>query len=93
MTNEELDIKARQHAKDYSGANWATARESYIAGFKEAEEKPRWIPVNERLPEIRKEEYKIIVKNQNGDIQEFEILNNMDLEMLQNWCTHWKEII
>ena len=93
MTNEELDIKAREHAKDYSGAMWATARESYIAGFRDAEEQNRWIPVTERLPEIRKEEYKIIVKNQNGDIQEFGIFNNMDLEMLQNWFTHWIEII
>ena len=92
MINEEIDIKAREHAKDYSGAMWATARESYIAGFRDAEEQNRWIPVTERLPEIRKKEYSILTKDDEGNVYINLVHKQVDIDYLSVF-THWIEII
>ena len=57
------------------------------------QEKTRWIPVEERLPEIKAHPYQILVKNES--INTMYIASQHDIDLLKDKClgfTHWKEI-
>ena len=58
------------------------------------QEKTRWIPITERLPDVRKNEYPIYTKNERGK-DDYDIIlidNQLSLEYLKKCFTHWKEI-
>lgn len=58
------------------------------------QEKTRWIPVEEKLPDIRENEYPIYAKNERekNDYAILVIDDQLSLEYLKKAFTHWKEI-
>ena len=56
------------------------------------EEKTRWIPVGERLPEIREVQYPIAAKYNEDSYAIFWIFKDC-MPLSETMATHWKEII
>lgn len=67
-----------------------TEKDIFKAG---AEFAQRWIPIEEELPEIKDETYKILIKNDSVDIMF--ITRYTDIELLRSkelGVTHWRPI-
>lgn len=80
MTTEEIKKAAREYTKSLEIGNCLMlqfgelekyAKRDFVAGAKFAnkiwQEKTRWIPVEERLPELRENPFWVVVKNDKGD--------------------------
>lgn len=106
MTTEEIEKAARDYvdisidAKQiYSdiGLVKSAAMVDFMEGVEFAnkhwQEKTRWIPIKERLPELRKTPYWVVVKNEKGyDYACVNIISEVYFEHLKLLFTHWKEI-
>ena len=106
MTTEEIKKAAREYTKSLEIGNCLMlqfgelekyAKRDFVAGAKFAnkiwQEKTRWIPVEEKLPELREYPYWVVAKNDKGD--DYVIVNIRNegfFEYLKSYFTHWKEI-
>ena len=98
MTTEEIE-KAAQVESDklvFYCSKYDFKR-GFIKGFelsnKHWQEKTRWIPTEERLPEVKAHPYQILVKNES--IHTMYIASQYDIDLLKDkflGFTHWKEI-
>lgn len=107
MTTEEIKKAAKdyvdksineEHIYDDIGLIKSAAMVDFMEGVEFAnkhwQEKTRWIPITERLPEIREKEYIIYAKNNNVTYDyAILIIDDADsMAYLKIAFTHWKEI-
>lgn len=109
MKQEEIEKAAEEYAKrlNYSmEAKHNMCQEDFKIAFKAGveyankywQEKTRWIPVEERLPEVRKLRFFIAVKTHNdsnkfkANIETFLIRDESDVLWVGMNCKYWKEI-
>ena len=98
MTTEEIEKAAEEYAikLDVSTFDCKAARKDFREGAKFAnkhwQEKIRWIPVADKLPEIR-DDYQILIKEKDGKYQSFWVTCEADLRFLVRIATHWREFI
>ena len=104
MTTEEINKAAEEYATklDVSTFDYKAARKDFREGAdfvnKHWQEKTRWIPVEERLPKVRKTPFFIIVQAyDNSDkfranIETFLVKDERDLLWVWMNCKYWKEI-
>ena len=93
---EQIEKAGKQYANLRDRASWVRNKASFIAGANFAnqiwEEKTRWIPVGERLPEIKEKEYPIAAKYNEDSYAIFWIFKDC-MPLCETMATHWKEII
>ena len=104
MTDEQINKAGEEYAKslgcmetDLSPEDLENlARTDFVAGAsfanKHWQEKTRWIPVTERLPELREKQYSIIAKDEEGEMFFHYIGLEIDIHYLGLVFTHWREI-
>ena len=106
MTTKEINKAVEEYAEslksiafeDLSGEETpyllrGAFKEGLESANKHWQEKTRWIPVEERLPEIKVCPYQILVKNES--ISTMYIASQHDIDLLRDDClgfNHWKEI-
>jgi hypothetical protein len=91
-----IEEAAKEYAEIKDKANAEFVMEDFIEGVKFAQ---RWISVDEELPEIKKETYKILVKSNNVEVNFFWVIGdvccdnkrNIDFFKIHN-ITHWRLI-
>lgn len=104
MTTEEIEKAFSSHIANYEKMigqpikHRQDALHHFTQGMsvsdKHWQEKTRWIPVEERLPEVKASEYPIYAKNERekNDYAILVIDDQLSLEYLKKAFTHWKEI-
>ena len=109
MKTEEIKKAAREYTKSLEigdclmlqfGELEKYAKRDFVAGAKFAnkiwQEKTRWIPVEERLPKMKKEPYYVLLKWEEAndeDIDVVYIFGQREIDyMLWVKCKYWKEI-
>ena len=109
MTTEEIDKAAEKYTeslKSIAFENLSGEETPYLlrGAFKEGlesankhwQEKTRWIPVEERLPELRKEPYCVLIKWEEANDENIDIVyifGQREIDyMLWVKCKYWKEI-
>lgn len=104
MTTEEIEKVFSSHIANYEkmiGRSTRDMRQTILLHFtqgvnasdKHWQEKTRWIPVEEGLPEVKSHPYQILVKNKS--VHTMYIASQYDIALLKGKClgfTHWKEI-
>lgn len=115
MKTEQITEKAKEKAGQYAhdtelrnGFDMHPKTASfhgYLKGYRtcdqEWQEKLRWIPVEERLPEYVDKVLHIIAKNRVEELTEsgffkfcaFDLKANTNLSDFKKYFTHWREII
>ena len=88
FVQEQLNIEKLTPPLQWDGI--MRAMDKYAEHYLEA--KTRWIPVSERLPEIREKGYDVLAKN-DTDYAALIICSRLDIKVLVEIFTHWKEII
>ena len=107
MTTEEIEKAVSDYSKSLEPIAFKNLKGEEMpyllrGAFKEGvefankhwQEKTRWIPVEERLPEIREKEYMIYAKNNNVTYDYAILLIDTpdSLAYLKLAFTHWKEV-
>ena len=102
MTTEEIDKAVKDYADNSTLDSYLLLKLDFRNGIdfanKHWQEKTRWIPVEERLPEARETPYFIAIKykvaeSDSDNIGAICIYDKTDVDyILLEGITHWKEI-
>lgn len=105
MATEEIELKeliAKVHealeGRDNIGGYDLFYIEAFLCELQQLQEKTRWIPIDERLPEARETPYFIAIKykeaeSDSDNIGAICIYDKTDVDyILLEQITHWKEI-
>lgn len=109
MTEKELRVAFNSYIRDYGkmiGRSTRDIRQTILLHFTQGvaacdkywQEKTRWIPIKEKLPEVREKPYYICIKLYNDSFGFLScrdtvlIKKTEDIDWVKNNTTFWKEI-